>query len=532
VAVDVSRGKTLRKPVRAIAAITLAVAMFATACGGSSGDDATDEGGQPTTDAVATTGGSSTVIQPVDATSLDPTTIINSPSQGSAPLSAIYDGLYTVDRETDAIEPRIATDFSSPDGITWTLTLRPDVTFSDGTAFDATAVKTQWEKVKGNIRSTAYSYIQDVTAMNVVDATTLEVVLGSPNRQFFQLIPWSPLTWIPSPTAVAATGADFGNRPVGAGPFVLESRTPGSETVLVRNPTYWQEGLPKLDTLRITTITDPQQAYDTLTTGGADSSLNVPDVFAVQAEEQDYTLLDSNQIGGAGWLFGTKRAPFDDIRARKAVYLALDMDALNDTVANGAATVPKTLFPEGTPFHNPDVTFPEPDAVEAQRLFDELAAEGNPVSFTIVNAGGNSNNQAIGLQTQLAEFDNVDVEVQVLDGSSYGTTLFSGDFDLAVYGFGGSDPEPALASMRSTHVIPIASMGSPEIDQLIIDGREATDRAGRQEAYDALTTEVGDLYRMLFMNVNHAWAVESPEVTGMTVYGQGTSFFENYGRVG
>src|SRR5690606_10667416 len=134
-----SRGTTLRKPVRAIAAITLAVAMFATACGGSSGDDATDEGGGPATDAVATTGGSSTVIQPVDATSLDPTTIINSPSQGSAPLSAIYDGLYTVDRETDAIEPRLATDFSSSDGITWTLTLRPDVTFSDGTAFDATA---------------------------------------------------------------------------------------------------------------------------------------------------------------------------------------------------------------------------------------------------------------------------------------------------------------------------------------------------------------------------------------------------------
>jgi peptide/nickel transport system substrate-binding protein len=513
-------------------ALSLVVALLAAACGGSSGGGSPESSATSGETVVAVDGGTASVVQPVDATSLDPTTIINAPSQGSAPLSAIYDALFTIDQQTGAIEPRIATDFSSPDGLTWTLTLRPDVKFSDGTPLDAAAVKAQWERISKNPRATASYQLDIVGSMTAVDATTLQVVLTKVNRQFHQLVAWTSMTWIPSPTAVAAAGEDFGNKPVGAGPFVLTRRTPGSETVLAKNPSYYQAGLPKLDSLVIKTIPDPQQASDTLTTGGAQASVSVPDLYAVPLEDEGYTLLSVDQIGGSGWLFGSSRAPFDDIRARKAVYLALDMQALEDTVAGGYGEVPTSLFPEGTPFHNPEITFPEPDPVEAQRLFDELAAEGKPVSFTIVNAGGDSNNKAIGLQTQLAAYDNVDVKVQVLDGASYGTTLFAGDFDLAVYGFAGEDPEPAFASLRTTHPLKIASMGSPQIDAAIQEGREATDVAGRKAAYDKLGDAVNQVYKYIWMNVNKSWAVESPQVTGLTLYTMGTPLFENFGMVG
>jgi peptide/nickel transport system substrate-binding protein len=73
------------------------------------------------------------------------------------------------------------------------------------------------------------------------------------------------------------------------------------------------------------------------------------------------------------------------------VYLALGMEALNESFTSGASEVPTSCFPGGSPFHNPDVSFPEPDREEAQRLLDELAAEGDPVSFTIaVPARGDS----------------------------------------------------------------------------------------------------------------------------------------------
>jgi peptide/nickel transport system substrate-binding protein len=518
----------MQRRLRLVAAHTIALALLAGACGGGSGGG-TEGAGETDASAVAVSGGEATVTQPVDAATLTPTTVINSPSQGSVVMSAIYDVLYTIDRDSGEIQPRIATDFSSPDGITWTLTLRSDVQFSDGTPLDAEAVRQQWERAKAEIRTAGWANLQDVRSITVIDPTTLTVVLAVPNRQFHQLIPWSSLGWIPSPTAVAS-GDDFETNPVGAGPFVLESRTPNAETVLTRNPNYWQDGLPKLDKLTVTTILDPQQAYDTLTTDLADAAVNVPDQFAQQAQDGGYTTVPTSQIGGSGWLFGTSRPPFDDIRAREAVYLAVDLEALNESVTGGTGTVATSLFPEGTPFHDPNVTFPGPDPDEAQRLFDELAADGQPVSFTVLTTGGEAQTRAVALQTQLAQYDNVEVEVEVADGSTYGATLFQGAFDLAAYGFGGADPEPALAGMRTTHARRTASMGSAEVDAAIEAGRTAPDFEGRKAAYDQLTEEISQLYRMIWLSVNHVWAVEGPDVTGLVTYGQGTPLFDNFGR--
>ena len=390
----------------------------------------------------------------------------------------------------------------------------------------------QWERVAGNVRASASNYMRDITSMTAVDATTFVVELGEVNNQFHRLVPWSGLGWIPSPTAVAAEGESFGERPVGAGPFVLRSRTPGSETVLERNPGYWQEGLPLLDTLTVATIGDPEQAYDTLTTGGAQASLSMPDRYGRMAEDEGLTVLSTEQVGGLGWLMSASRAPFDDPRARRAITLAADMDELNETVAQGAAVVPDSLFPEGTPFHDPDTTFPEPDAAEAQRLLDELADEGSAVRFTITATPGDTQVKAKALQTQLARFDNLEVAVEQVDASTYGLTLFSGDFDMAVYAFGGEDPEPAMSSMRTTHPIPIASMGSEEVDRAVRAGREAPDEAGRAAAYDDLARAVIDADRMLWMSVSRSWTAEGPDVAGLVLYGQGTPLFEGFGRSG
>ena len=79
-----------------------------------------------------------------------------------------------------------------------------------------------------------------------------------------------------------------------------------------------------------------------------------------------------------------------------------------------------------------------PDPVEAQRLLDELASEGTPLAFTIVTPGGDAGTKAIAVQTQLSQFDELEVSVRQLDGPTYGTVLFAGDFDLAAFTVGGT----------------------------------------------------------------------------------------------
>jgi ABC-type transport system substrate-binding protein len=85
--------------------------------------------------------------------------------------------------------------------------------------------------------------------------------------------------------------------------------------------------------------------------------------------------------------------------------------------------------------------------------------------------------------------------------------------------------------MSSDWPIPIASMGSPEIDQAIRDGQTATDLEGRQAAYDSLATTLNDIFKIKFMSRSRGWFVTDDSVGGIELYGQGTPLWENFGLV-
>src|SRR6478736_2801420 len=107
---------------RMLLGLLAVLALLAAACGGSSdGGGGTDDTQVDTSE--ARVGGDATILGP-EVRSLDPALVINSTTQGASLINAIYDTLYTINTETDSIEPRLATDFTSDDGITWTMTLR------------------------------------------------------------------------------------------------------------------------------------------------------------------------------------------------------------------------------------------------------------------------------------------------------------------------------------------------------------------------------------------------------------------------
>jgi len=207
------------------------------------------------------------------------------------------------------------------------------------------------------------------------------------------------------------------------------------------------------------------------------------------------------------------------------------MDDLNKNFLNGAGEVPTTFFPKSSPFYNPAIKFPKANAKKAQRLLNQLASDGHPVSFTIVTPPSSAADSAIYLQTQLSRFKNLDVHVKSIDGPTFGISLFSGDFDMAAYSFTGTDPEPSVARMRTTHPVPIASMGSAVIDEAVQEGRTAPDIAGRKAAYDKLTKDLNKQYKMKWMSRDHAWVVETPGVTGIASYGQGSQLWDAFGYV-
>ncbi|CAI7975040.1 Extracellular solute-binding protein family 5 [Frankia sp. Hr75.2] len=190
------------------------------------------------------------------------------------------------------------------------------------------------------------------------------------------------MNWIASPASLKRGQEAFNAKPIGAGPFTLESWTRQADIRLVKNPRYWDAPKPYLDRITLHSALDGNQRYNTLLTGGADVAIDSSWINFDKAVRAGLPTDVMHLSGGILVALNMRRPPFNDIRARQAVATALDMDALNLAAYNGTAQLADTLFTKASPFYS-QTPLRKTDKVTAQRLFDELAAEGKPVILHI-----------------------------------------------------------------------------------------------------------------------------------------------------
>lgn len=398
-----------------LAALMTAGALLV-ACGGDD-DDAGDQAGstqsasvastasgssepfdEPTTPAstVGDTGGTGTAppagepviggslrIRPLgELPSLDPMKSL--PTTGGDRLFAIFGGLAVQDYVTAEVRPLMAESIETTDGgTTWEIKIRPGIMFTDGTPYDAAAVVFNWERSADPANASLVGpIVAGMASYEATDDLTVTVVLENPNTQFPISLGSTGLGYIGSPKAITELGADFGNKPVGAGPFTVESWQRDNELVLVRNPDYFDAPRPYLDEVVFRVIPDEGQASETLTAGQLDVSRMYLDT-AVNALEGKATVVDLPQL--SGFALGMDRAvpPFDDLSFRRAVALAIDRDLISralDPEASGS----NLLFNEGTPLYRADLAFPTQDLAAAQEAFDTYRAAhgGGEVTIT------------------------------------------------------------------------------------------------------------------------------------------------------
>ncbi|MBJ7452044.1 MAG: hypothetical protein JHC71_08175, partial [Blastococcus sp.] len=259
---------------RALASLGLVGVLLGTAaCGGDDGggsgggttgaeDDEFSEQGDPVE------GGEITVGLEAETNSWTPGEGSFADS-GTSVAFALYDPLMKRTAEGE-IKPFLAESMEpNADFTTWTLTLRPDIQFHDGTPLNAEALKSNFDDYliapTSNVRNT----LVDVTALNVVDELSVEYVLKETNAAFPDVLTGSP-GWPFSPTAAAANGPDAGANPVGTGPFTFVSWQRDSNLVLEKNEDYWQEGLPYLDKITFRPIPDEDTRLSSLQSGDID----------------------------------------------------------------------------------------------------------------------------------------------------------------------------------------------------------------------------------------------------------------------
>ncbi|MGC7101496.1 ABC transporter substrate-binding protein [Amycolatopsis lurida] len=479
--------------------------------------------GGPAGDPVA--GGSATILTITEPRSLDPASLSNAWAFHSVLGNALYGTLMTNDSKSNEIQYRMAESFTTKDnGATFELKLRQGLIFSDGSPLDAEAVKAGWDRVADP--ATGSSSIREAATINgtrVVNPTTLEVTLWTPVPHFAQSVVVSALNWIASPAALKAGQQSFDANPVGAGPFTLKSWTRQDKIELVKNPEYRDAPKPYLDAITLRAVPDTTQRLNTLTSGGAQVAIDTNWRSIDQARQRGFPVDVQPLGGGQGLMMNTRRAPFTDVRARQAIAAALDLNALNVSVYNGKGEVPRTLFPESSPFYA-DIPLAGTDREKAQRLFDELAAEGKRVSFTFTGyPTPEAKGTAEGVQAQLSAFGNVDVHIRTVDLAETAAIYAARDFDMIISSVLPTDPEPQLWNvLHGQSRANNSGIDDPRMNEALQTGRTAASTEERKTAYEVVQERMAELVPVLLYNRASPAVETAPDVHGVVQYGQGS----------
>lgn len=527
------------KRVRRALPLALAVALLAASCGddgdGASTDTtvpgATAGGSTTTVAATPVVGGEATALLFSEIGTLDPVKGTGSGGSDGQRMFAVYGALLTLDGNSGEMKYIQAESFklkTPTDATQWQLKLRPGMKFSDGTVFDANAVKVNWERDADPANAcSCRADAATVKTMVVVDALTLDVTLAAPNPHFDKAVERIVMNYIASPKAIADK-TDMTSKPVGAGPFLLEQWIRDDRMVLVRNPDWVGKPGPYLNKLTFRVVGDEGQRVDTFTTGAADLFYtSVPgSVKAAQAKIKDATYASVSVTTGQTFLFNTRIAPFNDQRVRQAFVQAVDFKVLAKDILNDS--VPSEFFtPPSSPWHNPAAALPKYDPAAAQKLVDAYVAEKGPIKFTwLAFEQVLDQNRAKFMQTSLNQLKNITMEIQVNPSPvNINKVIVEKSFQASSWGFPVLDPEPTLyGAVKTNHARNYSGYVNPVADKAVEDARNpaiATDIAARKKFYDVVWAELArDLPYVPYIVTTNGF-VCAPKIGGCTTYEDG-----------
>ncbi len=328
-----------------------------------------------------------------DSVSLDPANVTD--GESIKVTKNIYDTLIDYQDGNTELIPALAEDWeSSKDGLVWTFHLRKDVKFHDGTSFNADAVVFNFNRwmdkdnayhqgdfpyygyMFGGYKGDEGHVIKEAIA---IDEHTVEIHLNFPQGPFLSNLAMPPFA-IASPAAIEKYGETLGEHPVGTGPFVFKEWVRNDKVVLEKNKDYWMKGYPILDQLIFKSIPDNSARFITMQSGEIDLMDGVnPDDVTLAKENPDLQVWLRPSMNVGYLAFNTEKAPFDNVKIRQALSMAVNKQALIDAFYNGLAEPAKNPLPPSLWGYNNDIVDYEYNLEKAKQL---LAEAGYPDGFT------------------------------------------------------------------------------------------------------------------------------------------------------
>ncbi|OMD99844.1 nickel ABC transporter substrate-binding protein [Paenibacillus odorifer] len=425
----------------------------------------------------------------------------------------IYEGLVEYG-EKGEILPSLAESWDiSEDGKVYTFHLRHDVKFSDGTEFNADAVKFSFERW---IKDPANS-LNVATAMQslvVVDEHTITMTFNKAYYPFLTELSFARPVRIISPSAVEPAGDITGKfiKAIGTGAWMAESYKTDQEAILVRNPKYWGE-MPKLSKIILKVIPDPQsrvlalQAGDIDIAGGQMGKIPVESVPVIEADSS-LTLQKAQGTNSHFMIFNYKTPALQDLNVRKAINLAINKKSIVEDLMDGIGSEAQSLFPLTVPYvTESNNTWYGFNPLEAKQLLAAAGYTDSDGDGIVQKDGAQLELNFVLQQAEYPEWKSISelvqselkeigirVNLQVLEPNAYYDALWTSKaYDLIMYRTYDDAYNPHAFLLSLFHKTADASAvvwSDPGLESLIDTAVGTTDIQERQTAYDSIFSKL------------------------------------------
>lgn len=353
-------------------------------------------------------------------------------------LSNIVEGLVRANADASDVEPAVAESWTvSDDGLTYTFKLRAGLTFHNSKAVtpeDVVASLTRAKAVGPYVWSLA-----EVASIDKVDETTVAIKLTKVVASFMARI-----AMISNAIFPAESLADLGDQeltnPIGTGPFVMTEFVANDHMTLTKNASYWQLGednepLPYLDSVSIVEVVEPTTQVLQVQAGqlGGTEGLPFSQIPELQNNDKGQLLLFPQQQVYF-MVVQLTRPPFDDLKVRQAMSLALDRQVFVDRVTSGTAEVANSFMPKSGMCWNANATLPF-DVDKAKQLIAESGyPNGHKGAKLQVPSGSQLGRDNAVIAQQMWGQIGIELEIEEVEGSTLADNWYQSNYE-AISGY-------------------------------------------------------------------------------------------------
>lgn len=428
----------------------------------------------------------------------------------------LFEGLATVD-EFGNEQPGVAESWeSTPDFKTWTFKLRKDAKWSNGDPVTAHDFVFAWQRLADPSTASPYSsflnYMQVENAQDIIDGKKKSSELGvkAVDDHTFQVSLSSPIpylvgmtthqTVLPVPKKVVEKFGDAWVKKeniVGNGAYVLDEHVINEKIVFKRNKLYWNDKETVIDKGTFLAIPNPTTDVARYRAGEVDMTAHAlpPEQFAKLKQELPNEVIVPRGLVTYMYELNHTKAPFNDVRVRQALNLALDRNVITDKVLAQGQTPTYVFTPpyiaEGDKIKQPayaEQSMKERNA-QAVKLLEEAGfSKSNPLKFTILyNTNENHKRIAVAASSLWKQNTNglIDVKLENQEWKTYLDTRRQGKYDVARAGWAADYNQASTFAnyFLSNSSNNTANYKSAEYDAAIQEALNAADAAGRATAY-------------------------------------------------